>query len=327
MPTSLRQLDEKSKQTLQTAEFLISILACFRESVQSFSACGARFGKDLSQLVSTFEQTALKPKRAPVRFIRDLWEDKATFDRVLWALRQEGFVEVDDFESVRRANPQVWIPDTHLEAARSGEYKHTLLWPRYTLIESAPAVCHLIVKRGRDELGATAFFTYPEHLVTAYHCIKDADSLSLEPYETVKVPNPKEWICDSSADLAIVPLEGVTLPRILPVAPEDPEVLDEIVSLGFPKISQHQPTLIAIRGTIISGPLLDYAGKETGTIAVSTVSHGGHSGGPVLGHRGKVMAMIVERLELVENNDGKNRQEFSVFYEAVPASRIRKLLQ
>jgi hypothetical protein len=42
---------------------------------------------------------------------------------------------------------------------------------------------------------------------------------------------------------------------------------------------------------------------------------------------GECPAASVERLELVENNDVKNRQEFSVFSEAVPASRIRELLQ
>jgi S1-C subfamily serine protease len=326
MALTMQQLDEKSRQVLQTAEFIISILISFRESAQSIRSCGARFGKDFSQLVSAFEQTALEPKPAPVRYMRDLWGDKSTFDRVLRALHQNGFIEMDDFELVRRANPQVWIPDAYLEVTRLGEYKHALLWPYYTLVDSSPATCHLVVQKGQDEHGATAFFACPRLLVTAHHCIKDADFLSLMSYKDVKVPGPREWMVDPTADIAVVPLHGVEIPRALSLASEDPNVLDEIVTLGFPKISQRQPTLIAIRGTVISGPLQGYSGKETGTIAVSTVSSGGHSGGPVLGQRGKVVAMIVQRLES-ESTNLKNKQEFSVFYEAAPVSRIRKLLE
>lgn len=318
------QLDSQSKSFLETADLIMSLLLAFRESAQNIMSWGTRFGKDTSKFVSIFEQTAREPKGAPIAYIRDCLEDKALFDRVVRALRQEGFIDVEDFDIVRRANPYAYITNSRLEAAASGEYKHAILWPRYTVAESSKAVCHLLVKTPEGEFGATAFFTCEKYLITAFHCIKDAESMSLEPYEEIKVPNLNDWKIDAEADLAVTTISD-QVTKTIQLASNDPWILDDIVTFGFPRISRRQPTLVAIRGNVISGPLRDYSRNLTGTIAISTVSAGGHSGGPVLGRQGKVVAMIIERRE--EEHITERRREFSIFYEAVPVSRIWSLIR
>ena len=302
----------------------MSILLAFRESTQSIKSWGARFGKDVSELLSVFEQTAREPKGAPIAYIRNFIEDKVLFDRVLRSLRQEGFIEVQDFEIVRRANPYACIPDGLLAAASSGEYRHSLLWPYYSVADSENGVCHIVIRNANGEHGATAFFA-SEYLVTAFHCVKDAQSIFLEPYKDVTVPGLNNWKIDDERDIAATKIVGHELSKTLQLASDDPRLLDDIVTLGFPRISLRQPTLVAMRGNVISGPLRDYSGNPTGTIAISTVSTGGHSGGPVLGRRGKVVAMIIEKRES-ENITLAGTREFSIFYEAVPVSWIWSLL-
>lgn len=193
---------------------------------------------------------------------------------------------------------------------------------------SLPAVVRInnrlrseVLQQGDDPLEVgTGFFYTKDLIVTNYHVIQDAESL------TVILNNGKHAPArvvgrDPGIDIALLKVTGVTAPKTLSFGTSSRLVAGQkLIVLGTPlRIPQFISTgIFSVLANSRDIPRNDGLGTEIGQYILTTASiQGGNSGGPVLDSRGAVVAVA-------DANASQNQLAQALIGVAIPGDLVKQ---
>ncbi|MCT7971213.1 S1 family peptidase [Laspinema olomoucense] len=179
----------------------------------------------------------------------------------------------------------------------------------YKRFNSAVRPVFVIKSNGDDDTGS-GFLVKKRYFVTAKHCIEKMQKVTIPGWNPQNTPLQSIWVSpESNLDLAILefkkkPFRGVTGFEL-----HSPQILDEVLTMGYPYIPGFESFLIVETARIASlkssvgqivGQKESYLGKQN-YFLISARVKGGNSGSPVIGRDGKVRGVVVHVL----HNQGK----------------------
>lgn len=196
------------------------------------------------------------------------------------------------------------------------------------------SVVKLLAVRGREVSEGSAFFALaPGEVVTNYHVVEGASHL----YLFITAPDGKSVAVrrailsreNPAGDLAVLRVEGEDLPPPIPVAARGAELLEEVVSIGYPgDIDEEAAKAVIVRrltpGSIFTEPaVLAYLQPHFSPGHIAKIVPGrlyhtaaidrGNSGGPLVNRAGEVVGI---------NRSGTS-DPFYPFWFAIPAETLQ----
>ena len=226
----------------------------------------------------------------------------------------------------------------------------TLLWgnPLYAgqraeVLQHAKAATALVVaisdSGGSVSMGSGFFLSDDGLLVTNAHVVEGGSRLLVYVQDRLVVTAPKVLVSDGDADLAAlhVPVDS---PEILALAPDHPEEGTEVLSVGYPRITDILQMGFALHPTIGSGMVSGMAqgrsrmnGHHAGFIQTTGILNFGNSGGPLIDiETGAAVGMVVTTVPYLERAKDRNgtaigsvSMKSGIGY-SIPAAFIRQWL-
>jgi serine protease Do len=174
----------------------------------------------------------------------------------------------------------------------------------------------------------TAFACYPNCLLTAAHCLRDKKTIQIIGFKKNDLDGSRIFLsAQREVDCAMIVLPTPLLEgRQMPLWWE-PEILEEIILIGYPNI----PTLLNVQiaekanvSTILRGgvsrAVVDIF--KTELLLITAPVRGGFSGGPVINSSGAVVGMISR--QPFPQTDGQELQRYDAagFGLAIPTKTI-----
>ncbi|WP_412026433.1 S1C family serine protease [Deinococcus yunweiensis] len=152
-----------------------------------------------------------------------------------------------------------------------------------------------VLQTGDDPIDTGSGFFYKKDLiVTNYHVIKDAESLTVTLFNGRKVPAKIEGV-DPGIDIAILRVAGVTAPRTLAFGQSARLIPGQkLITIGTPLRFQNfvATGVFSVLASSQDVPRNDNLGQEIGRYLMTTATiQQGNSGGPVLDSRGNVVGV------------------------------------
>ncbi|WP_380111171.1 S1C family serine protease [Deinococcus metalli] len=152
-----------------------------------------------------------------------------------------------------------------------------------------------VLQTGDDPIDTgTGFFYKKDLIVTNYHVIKDAESLTVTLYNGRKVPAKIEGV-DPGIDIAILRVTGVTAPKTLGFGQSARLIPGQkLITIGTPlKIQNFVGSgVFSVIASAQDVPRNDNLGQEVGQYLITTATiQQGNSGGPLLDSRGAVVGV------------------------------------
>ena len=155
---------------------------------------------------------------------------------------------------------------------------------------------------GRPDIG-TAFLNHERLLVTAAHCVRNMRHVEIPGWDPTTTPLRNVFVsADERCDLAVLRFRGDPFPGMPGFRLENHEVLDDVLVMGYPPIPGFQ-TPLASETAQIAGYLQGMRGQIVAVgeaildrqdyLLISARVKGGHSGGPVINRRGKVVGVVM----------------------------------
>ncbi len=156
-----------------------------------------------------------------------------------------------------------------------------------------------------DNLSLGTCFLYKEGIATAKHCIKDAKRIAIQGISKEDLENAKFEIHDNELmDLLYIRFKNSVSDTI--VFSQNAEILDEVMTLGYPKIAGYHNFLTAENASVsaryttslgqIASNAEDIWIKEKLFLITAKIK-GGNSGGPVVSKDGSVIGVAVNLTE------------------------------
>ncbi len=153
---------------------------------------------------------------------------------------------------------------------------------------------------GNQSMGSA--FRFHNGIVTARHCIEDGNQFAIKGFSEKQLENSKVFVSTNSAiDIAYIHTGEPS-----PTHFESPNILDEVLVMGFPKIPLFLDFLTAekcaissmapLRMTPTKGAITAiapniYTYRDTDLILITARIKGGNSGGPIINKRGCVVGV------------------------------------
>lgn len=169
------------------------------------------------------------------------------------------------------------------------------------------SVLKVVVQNRNNDFGiGTCFALIEDLIVTARHCIENFKKVSIIDSQG-NVILPKEIIVpkDENIDLAVIKPAGNPFGNIKQFIFGEPEILDEILTMGYPPLATFDAVQINETANINS-ILKNSKGKivarelkyreSTDYLILNARVKGGNSGGPVINQYGTVVGLIVQQL-------------------------------
>ncbi|THF84897.1 serine protease [Deinococcus sp. KSM4-11] len=152
-----------------------------------------------------------------------------------------------------------------------------------------------VLQTGDDPIDTgTGFFYKKDLIVTNYHVIKDAESLTVTLFNGRKVPAKIEGI-DPGIDIAVLRVTGVTAPKTLAFGQSARLIPGQkLITIGTPlKIQNFVASgVFSVLASAQDVPRNDNLGQEIGQYLITTATiQQGNSGGPLLDSRGAVVGV------------------------------------
>lgn len=264
-----------------------------------------------------FSQESLAPVRVEEVYAQVTAIDAPLIDEVIYGLSDRKLIQISlDHTTVR---PQLPGKDGY-EADCLPEL---VLGFKYICERYSAAVVHIIV-RGKDgESGASGFFSadFGDCIITASHIAKDHEVLRVEDRDGRLIAERPQGIImePTGPDIAVIPCplpKGVTPPKI-EWQKERIQPLDEVLVLGYPRVPNHRPALFHALAEIHSIPK-EFQGRDK--IILSSVTHPGCSGGPLISGRGLVVGIVEQE------NIAEAARPIGSFFSATMARDVSEIL-
>ncbi len=181
-------------------------------------------------------------------------------------------------------------------------------------------------EKGVPDVG-TGFLLHDGVIVTAAHCVQGKRSLRIRGWNPQAAPLSRLVVPTDSLDLAVLFFAGNPLPGVKGFEVREAEILDAVMTMGFPKLPGFRPVLITETteiaaqtsiGEVVGRDETYLGGKDL--LILSARVKGGSSGGPVVAKDGRVAGVVSSTPGSI---DGPDPLGFGV---AVPAEQLNEFL-
>lgn len=162
-------------------------------------------------------------------------------------------------------------------------------------------VLPIVVYTNEGETLGTCFRLF-NGLVTARHCLKDGEQRAIQGYTAEFLRNCKVYVSqDPNIDVAFIDTGEVMLANF-----DDPHILDEVLVMGYPRISlflnfctaekanissMAKIRMTPTRGSILAEGKLYYPKGMPSLLLITAKISGGNSGGPIINNKGLVVGV------------------------------------
>jgi RNA-directed DNA polymerase len=321
----LHMAERRQEVTGLTVNEVANVQRKYVREIDSIVHCWQRYGYDAASL-GYLKKRHLSPKlhdKHPKRLINVLkgklgylrmvkHPDDPVCRRLHWALH--------DLDSAAMAQPfpldQVSSTPLRGCAGRFRGWQNIVR--RY---ESSVHFVKVVTPDGREEI-ASAFVLGPDLLATAGHVAACAD-LSVGFTEVPLRPIRRYYIAiEGGRDLALLYFEGIQFKDNIPLQSQYrlPEIGEEVVAVGYPRVAGRDTTLVVHSGTVEALPI-GYRGRDR-FIQTSFQSGGGLSGGPILDKRGFALGLMLGNAYLkAAESDSPVRP----YGQAIPIEYVQRL--
>lgn len=254
-----------------------------------------RLGTDLVRFFWTNQEPAAE-YRSLGEFSDEYVADYPNPTRILQAARKlcdNGvLIEVSAGQVLPVRNSEfVCISDASLvnECLRYGTYDFLVGGFAAIRERLGPGVIQLEVKQGGDTRPGSSYVVATNALVTARHCVEEADSVhAVVAEERIE---PVDWLFpEDGRDMAILRFDRSSFKTVLIAAPPVP--LEPVMTMGYPKLPGLRPALLSSVGEI-AGTAKAFLDSDSSDFVITTCSMtGGSSGGPVVDSGGRVVGVV-----------------------------------
>jgi len=196
---------------------------------------------------------------------------------------------------------------------------------KYIYHASRKNVLPIFLRKGDEQFMGTCFKTI-NGIITAKHCIEysNPENHQIEPFDAVQIDtlssnflNGAKITTNYNMDIVMIRPEQYQYTECFLI--EKGEVLDEVMTLGFPQHGGFNNFLTATVGSIAAIEY-SYIYKHE-LMLLTTKLKGGNSGGPVINKNGCVVGLITE----TQMSEGKQYDQFE-YGMAIPLDNIDKIL-
>lgn len=163
-------------------------------------------------------------------------------------------------------------------------------------------------------------FKYLDGIITAKHCISDAKNLKIRGYQSEDFVDEKSgeknliFVSENKGvDIAFIQTKDATDPILLP---ENGEIMEEVLVMGYPRIPTFTDFLTAERATIsskaearitptkgaIAAKGFQYMSNLEALLITAKIK-GGNSGGPVINQRGSIVGIACQVPDFTNNEN------------------------
>ena len=160
----------------------------------------------------------------------------------------------------------------------------------------------VVTKQDGDLDIGTCFVVSDRHIFTAKHCIENMKTIEIPDSNGASVKANKIGIPeDDMKDFAIVEMDGTPFSDDARLVFSDAQILDDVLTMGYPPISGFEAIQIAEIASInanlkasvgnILGESKSYLDRQSYTLINARVK-GGNSGGPLINRYGLVVGML-----------------------------------
>ena len=172
----------------------------------------------------------------------------------------------------------------------------SLITPTYLVVE----------KEDESKDIGTGFWLEQGLFVTAHHCIYNMREIKIIGWNPSDSPLSKIWVStDKDIDLAILKFEKKPFPKVRGFKCREAQILDSVLTMGYPELPGFDTVLVAENAQIASGHLKSTTGqivteakayweKYQEYFVISARVKGGNSGCPVITNRGYVAGVVVQ---------------------------------
>jgi len=185
---------------------------------------------------------------------------------------------------------------------------------------------------GDHDIG-TCFVIGGNFVVTAFHCIESMKSIQIPDLSGSPVRTKKIWTSSDKSDIAVIELEKNYFSATPAFQFNHGEILDNVLTMGYPPISGFDAIQFAEIATVNSN-LKSSSGSIVGQdtsyldgqdyMLINARVKGGNSGAPIINKRGAVVGMLVN----IPTNPKDARQLDTLGYGvAIPSKALQQLFQ